>query len=268
MRADLAGDHGSRAGRGMKGRFNLPGDGTLMRAIFFLMLAGVALVLWLDYRELRALVPPELPLAGRPLPSLAPGGDDSSMPEVTTDTAALRKPMQILLEAGGILRLTGTITPGTGIRFAEEVARIGEYVKEVRLDSPGGSVTDAIAMSRLIRERGLDTRVAAGTLCSSSCQIVFGGRRSRIAENKGTIGVHQVLPVALDPARRIDGARESQAETATISRHLQEMGIDPAVWLHALDTPPEQLYFLSPEEMSRYRLSTPQPAAARRAVNG
>ena len=49
---------------------------------------------------------------------------------------------------------------------------------------------------------------------------------------------------------------EAQKTTATISRHLAAMGIDPAVWLHALGTPPDRLYYLSDEELTRYRLVT------------
>jgi hypothetical protein len=48
--------------------------------------------------------------------------------------------------------------------------------------------------------------------------------------------------------------------TAVISRHLAAMGVDPAAWLNALDTPPNRLYYFSREELERYRLVTPVPA--------
>ncbi len=38
------------------------------------------------------------------------------------------------------------------------------------------------------------------------------------------------------------------------------MGIDPALWLHALDTPPQALYYFSPEELAKYRLVTFRPS--------
>ena len=50
---------------------------------------------------------------------------------------------------------------------------------------------------------------------------------------------------------------DAQATTARISRHLASMDVDPALWLHALDTPPRALYYFTAEEMARYRLATP-----------
>jgi hypothetical protein len=49
---------------------------------------------------------------------------------------------------------------------------------------------------------------------------------------------------------------EAQKTTAIITRYLNSTSVDPAMWLHALETPPEQLYYLSPEELTAYRLVT------------
>jgi hypothetical protein len=40
------------------------------------------------------------------------------------------------------------------------------------------------------------------------------------------------------------------------------MGVDAAVWLHALETPPDRLYYLSPTELTGYRLVTAMEAGA------
>ena len=60
---------------------------------------------------------------------------------------------------------------------------------------------------------------------------------------------------------------DAQATTARISRHLAEMGVDPALWLHALDTPPQALYYFSPEELAKYRLVTAPVATPRKRAN-
>ena len=65
----------------------------------------------------------------------------------------MAKPMTFELVGGGKLMATGTITPGISEAFAAEVAKRGDYIKTVVLNSPGGSVTDALAMGRLIREQ-------------------------------------------------------------------------------------------------------------------
>ena len=43
---------------------------------------------------------------------------------------------------------------------------------------------------------------------------------------------------------------------------LAEMGVDPALWLHALDTPPRALYYLNAEELGRFHLVTDPPKTA------
>ena len=58
---------------------------------------------------------------------------------------------------------------------------------------------------------------------------------------------------------------DAQMTTARISRHLIDMGVDPALWLHALDTPPQALYYFSPEELAKYRLVTTPVATAQKA---
>jgi hypothetical protein len=132
----------------------------------------------------------------------------------------------------------------------------------VEFDSPGGSVSDAIAVGVLIRERGYETNVASGRLCASSCPLAFAGGVERHASDASALGVHQIY-AAIDPANIPAGLRatgeaisDAQKTTAAITRHLSAMDIDPALWLHALETPPDRLYYLSPAEMTGYRLVT------------
>jgi hypothetical protein len=132
----------------------------------------------------------------------------------------------------------------------------------VALNSPGGSVDDALAIGALIREQGLATSVAAGALCASSCPLVLSGGAERRAAEGAAVGVHQiyatVAPGALPTGLRAAGEAMSDAQktTAVITRHLSAMGVDPALWLHALETPPDRLYYLTPEEMTALRLVT------------
>ncbi|WDR01683.1 hypothetical protein PSQ19_13120 [Devosia algicola] len=230
-------------------------DGSIMRFAFFALLFGTLSVLYVDFRELTAadtaLAAPLQPI----LPPFSPGGPDAtSAPEITTDPAILRAPLVISLEPGGILRLTGTIEPGSDTRFAKEIAARGEYVETVSLDSPGGSVMDALAIGALIRDKGFATEVAAGALCASSCPLVLAGGVERLASDKAAIGVHQIYAAAMstDPVAlsRTAGLAISSAQstTARVSRYLTSSGVDPALWLHALETPPDRLYYLSTEE--------------------
>jgi hypothetical protein len=249
--------------RGLIERVAAVDDGNILRVAFFGLLLGTASVLYVDFRELTANEGAALTAPLRPiLPPALDGPSEGPMPNVTTGTDVLDQPLEIALGTGGQLALTGTIDPGSAGRFAAEIEARGEYVQTIVLDSPGGSVVDALAIGSLIHEKGLATKVAAGSLCASSCPIIFASGATRIASNEAAIGVHQIYAAALssDPqsALRVAGTAMSDAQstTATIIGHLTEAGVDPALWLHALETPPDRLYYFTPEEMQRLRLVT------------
>ena len=240
-------------------------DGAIIRAAFFGLLSATAVILYLDYTELSGQQPASAPAELAPiLPAFdpsAPGG--SSGPDVSTPTATLRQPLEIKLGTGGALTVTGTILPGSGEAFAAAVESYAEYIKTVTLDSPGGSVNDALEMGRLIRERGFSTSVAAGSLCASSCPLVFAGGKERLAAPASAIAVHQIYaatPSDTTLASRLAAAgnamSEAQSMTAQISRYLIDMGVDPEVWLRALETPPDRLSYFSPDELTRLKLAT------------
>ena len=190
-------------------------------------------------------------------PVRAPASGSPAPNEVTTDPDLLAAPMTMELGPGGTLALTGTIDVGAAARLSAELEARGEYVALVTLDSPGGSVGDALAMSSALRERGVAVRVEAGALCASSCPIVLAGGAVREVSARASVGVHQIFARdedRLDP--RFDGMAEAQRTTARIGRHMAAMGIDAALWLHALETPPEALYYLAPDELTGFELAT------------
>jgi hypothetical protein len=235
-------------------------DGAVLRVAFFGLLIGTASVLYVDFRELTASESAGLAQPGRPiLPPSNPALPQGPMPNVTTAPEVLDQPLEIALGTGGQLHLTGTIDPGAAERFAAEIAARGEYVQTVILDSPGGSVVDALAIGSLIHEKGLATEVAAGSLCASSCPIIFASGAERIASPNAAIGVHQIYASAMagDPLRAAGVAMaDAQSTTADIIAHLTKSGVDPAMWLHALQTPPDQLYYFSPEELTALKIVT------------
>ena len=103
----------------------------------------------------------------------------------------------------------------------------------------------------------LHAEVAEGAQCASSCPLLLAGGVTRAAGETAAVGLHQfhapARMAAGDPAQAVSDA---QVTAARIARYLGEMGVDPALWLHALDTPPQSLYRLSHAEMAKYRLVT------------
>jgi hypothetical protein len=209
----------------------------------------------------------ELGLPAPTLPSLPsvlapwlPGGDKRLMPLPQPD-GAMAKPMTFELVSGGKLMATGTITPGISQSFAAEVGKRGDYVKTVVLNSPGGSVTDALAMGRLIRESKFATEVEPGKYCVSSCPLVFAGGVERRAGDRAEIGVHQVAAIhsaASGPPR--DEMSVAQNISARCQRYLGEMGISLQVWVHAMETPHDRLFVFKPDELKSLNMVTASPA--------
>jgi hypothetical protein len=196
------------------------------------------------------------------LAPLLPGGDKRLMPLPQPD-GAMAKPMTFELVAGGKLMAIGTITPGISESFAAEVSRRGDYIKTVALNSPGGSVADALTMGRLIRERKFATEVEAGKYCASSCPLVFAGGVERRAGDRATIGVHQVAAIGSavgGPPR--DEMNLAQKISARCQRYLGDMGVSLQVWVHAMETPNNKLFIFKPDELKSLNLVTMAPNPA------
>lgn len=240
-------------------------DGVIIKAVFFAMLGGGAWVVVSDYMDRDVVAPSEMAvLPGDPmLPAVERPEIDPDNPayrpleRITTPPEQLSAPLSISLVPGGVLMLSGTITTGAADAFAEEIGLRGDYVETVSLDSPGGSVDDALAIGRMIREAGFSTVVGDGALCASSCPLVLAGGTERSVSPRAAVGVHQIYASAagadLGSAQAMSDA---QAVTARITRYLDDMGVDPRVWINAMETPPDRLYYLTHEETADFALST------------
>jgi hypothetical protein len=205
---------------------------------------------------------PETDLPDDPslLAPMSPDADKRVVP-VPPPQGAMAKPMTFELIAGGRLMANGTITPGTSGVFAAEIGKRGDYVRTVVLDSPGGSVNDALVMGRLIRARKFATEVEAGSHCVSSCPLVFAAGMERRVGDKAVIGVHQVAAMASAGAPR-DEMELAQRISARCQRYLGDMGVSPEVWLHAMETPHDKLFVFKPDELKSLNIVTPAAMAA------
>lgn len=252
-------------------------EAAALQAVFALLLGLTVAVLGWDLIErLRAPAPPPMETAipgERPriepfLPSIrrevdpTRTGGPARAPE-----ERLRAAMTIELGPQGRLEMTGTIVPGTAERLRAELEKRGGYATRIVLNSPGGVVQEALAMARLVRERGLDSRVPAGGLCASSCPLLFAGGVRRVAEAGAAIGVHQVFAVpgavaGVGTGGAGEGMARAQAVSAEAQRHLLAMGVDARVWIHAMETPPQELFYFSPAELVALKLVTAEATGA------
>lgn len=161
-----------------------------------------------------------------------------------------------LRHEGDTLLLTGAVAPDDAKRFAEFLNNAKSLPRKVEIASHGGSVSDALAIGRMVREAGLSTFVGDGSVCLSACPYMLAGGVERQVSRSARVGVHQhyfgestMLPAFL-------AVEDVQRGQGLVMAFLAEMGIDPLLMQHALTTPPDEVYILLPEEMDRYGLRT------------
>jgi hypothetical protein len=251
-------------------------DDDVLRWLFGAMLVATVGVLGLDYVVLNsrggepawespAASPASTPSA-QPLPPSKRAGETGRPAPLRRPDAQLQGKMTFDLAADGRLLAIGTIVPGSAKAFAAEVEKRGSYVKTVVLHSPGGSLNDALAMGRLIREKKFATEIESGSYCSSACPLVFAGGVERRAGPKAAIGVHRVITVSNGPLPEFDGMEDGQRISAQCQKYLRDMGIDLAVWIHAMETPNDELYYFKADELLSLKLATQAGADNKRAA--
>jgi hypothetical protein len=245
-------------------------DEAVLKWVFRAMLVTTAIVLALDFSERWAQAPEHSSLL---TPMVAPGrqkmparhdGDERRYAPLQSDPQ-LAAAMTFDLLGDGRLLATGRIDPGTAERLKAEIAKRGRYVKTIVLHSPGGSVADALAMGRLIRQEGFATAVDDRRYCASSCPLVFAGGVERVAGEQAVIGVHQVFAAPGEDMTDEIGMAGAQVVSAECQRYLHEMGVDLDVWIDAMETAKDQLFVFRPEELLALKLATRTGKASRPA---
>lgn len=159
----------------------------------------------------------------------------------------------------GSLVLVGNITLDTLPRFQAALAQYPD-TQTIELVSSGGYVVPAIQIGYEIYDRGLDTRIAEGSLCYSACGFVFlaGARR----EIEGALGLHQ--------ARAAEGeltTDQQKAIDAYIVAALETFGTDPALITAMLETDDASMHVFGWEEVARYNIERGHELPAVEAMN-
>ena len=172
-----------------------------------------------------------LPLRAEVVTDLEPFRWDSARPDV-------------LIFEGEITRRTPPLLGLALGRFAG--------VEVLELSSPGGDAYAAMAMVPTIRAAGLATRIEAGDKCHSACSFLYFAGVERAAE--GELGVHQL-------------ASANEASGHFIMNDVldvfSDLGLPDMVRRRMMQTPPEQMYVFTPDELVALGLVGPaSPAVA------
>ena len=60
---------------------------------------------------------------------------------------------------------------------------------------------------------------------------------------------------------------EAQKISAECQKYLAAMGVDLQLWVHAMETPKDQLYFLKPDELLSLKLATQRGTVPKATAN-
>lgn len=150
------------------------------------------------------------------------------------------------------ITVTGQIAPGDGKRMVEFLEGVSEVPTQAFLNSPGGSVGDALIIGRELRRLEIATAMTGSDVCLSACPYILAGGVTRTVEDGALVGVHQHYfgeNTALPAFLAVEDIQRGQGDVMV---YLAEMDIDPLVMQHALVTPPDEIYLLTAEELIRY----------------
>ena len=130
---------------------------------------------------------------------------------------------------------------GTGsAELVRQALQDNPGIRRVVLAGPGGRIGPAFAINRLIRDRKLATHVE--TACASACTIAFLGGGDRSIAATGRLGFHQGSFPGL-------GANDMYESNRDMRRFLIASGVTPAFAKRAIDTPPDEIWTPSPQEL-------------------
>ena len=175
---------------------------------------------------------------------------------------------------GRIFRLEGSITVGDTDRLARlaephlrAICPAGQNCPHsaiLSLNSPGGSLAEAMRLARFIKKWSLVTVVDKGDRCESACALAFfsafdefegySGAR-RFAHLESRIGIHQPILalVPSDPrvanARPADLFRLANLATGEVARLFLQTGVSIGLLDRMYATPPDDMLILSPFQL-------------------
>ena len=177
-------------------------------------------------------------------PNRAVPGSREPLPERLTLT---------VVSAGVAVLLEGEIAGGDATRILKQINELREQPTRAILNSPGGSVQDALELGRALRLKGMETEMREGDICYSACPYLLAADVTRSVPKEAFVGVHQHYfgeSTLLPAFAAVEDIQRGQGE---VMRYLDQMGIDPLVMQHALVTPPYEIYVLLPEELVEYK---------------
>lgn len=136
-------------------------------------------------------------------------------------------------KGGETIVLSGMLTAGAADRF-EALIDDTPQARTILLESGGGRIYEGLRMAKVIRARGLDTRVEQN--CESACTFLLLAGKDRSAHRFAQIGFHQPDFPGISDAERTEYIASNRADYI-------EAGIEQRFVDKAMTTPPEEMWY-------------------------
>lgn len=174
-----------------------------------------------------------------------------------------------IMHGGDWISAEGEIRADTPAQFRDVLSRLNGRKLPVVISSPGGRLSAALSIGRMIRKHGLDVTVQ-GT-CTSACPFVLAGGVERHAAPGAVVGVHQALMIRSGSAEaNADGkqllanskatARQFRLMRSKLRSYLGEMGVSPELASEMEKASPFEMNVLSLQRLQELKLVTAEAA--------
>lgn len=130
----------------------------------------------------------------------------------------------------------------------------------VYLDTPGGDVSAAMAIGRLLRKERGGVQVDRESVCYSSCVMILAGAITR--NMQGRVGIHRFYYEVPKDEISPDKFREQfQNMLRELRTYFREMNVNEQLADAMLRTEPEHIRVLNAAELAAYGLTSVDPVA-------
>jgi len=134
-----------------------------------------------------------------------------------------------------VVTLSGQIEKGDSGRFLATTAQVRDAV--IVLNSPGGLVSEGLAMARIVNTRGFTTVVQPGKVCASMCAVVWLAGRRRTMADDARIGFHAA---AVGKSGMV-----SSSGNAVVGAYLNSLGFNMEIVAYVTAAAPKSISWLT-----------------------
>jgi hypothetical protein len=144
-------------------------------------------------------------------------------------------------DTGHEIRISGEIRPGLSDALTQ-VLEATPGVERLELESPGGSVSEGLALAGLVEKYSLSTAVK--TYCDSACTLIFVAGRKRVLEARGELGFHRCRSVLWFDAFLYD-----DDHNAELADYLRSKGVSKNFADKVISVPNDDAWYPSLDQL-------------------